>query len=44
MGMGMGMPQANSYVPDNYGAPAFASQQASAPRFEELSDDEELPF
>ena len=44
MGMGMGMPQANSYVPDNYGAPAFASQQTGAPKFEELSDDEELPF
>lgn len=33
-----------AYVPDNYGTPAFSSQQASAPKFEELSDDEELPF
>ena len=33
-----------AYVPDNYGAPAFSSQQAGAPKFEELSDDEELPF
>ena len=33
-----------AYIPDNYGTPAFASQQAGAPKFEELSDDEELPF
>ena len=33
-----------AYVPDNYGPPAFSSQQAGAPKFEELSDDEELPF
>ena len=33
-----------AYVPDNYGTPAFSSQQAGAPKFEELSDDEELPF
>jgi len=37
-------PHANAYVPSNYGEPAFASQQGGAPKFEELSDDEELPF
>lgn len=42
-GMSMGMPQANTYVPDNYSTPSFA-QQGGAPKFEELSDDEELPF
>ncbi len=34
---------AQSYVPDNYGAPAF-SNAPSAPKFEEIADDEELPF
>ena len=33
-----------AYVPDNYGAPAFSTQQGGAPKFEEISDDEELPF
>lgn len=33
-----------SYVPDNYGTPAFSNAPASAPKFEEISDDEELPF
>ena len=33
-----------SYVPDNYGAPAFSNTPASAPKFEEIKDDEELPF
>lgn len=33
------------YIPESYGAPAFASPAMSeAPRFEEISDDEELPF
>jgi len=36
--------QQNAYVPDNYGAPAFATQQSGAPKFEEIADDEELPF
>ncbi|MGM9653314.1 MAG: single-stranded DNA-binding protein [Eubacteriales bacterium] len=39
-----GASQQNAYVPDNYGTPAFSSQQGSAPKFEELSDDEDLPF
>ena len=33
-----------AYFPDNYGTPAFSSQHAGAPKFAELSDDEELPF
>ena len=32
----------SSYVPDNYAAPAFSTD--SAPKFEDVSDDEELPF
>lgn len=36
--------QPNAYMPENYGAPAFSTQQSTAPKFEELSDDEELPF
>ena len=38
-----GMPQAYTYVPENYATPGFA-QQGGAPKFEEQSDDEELPF
>jgi len=45
MGVPMGMPQANQYVPSNYGGePAFSSQGNGTPNFTELSDDEELPF
>ena len=33
-----------SYVPDNYGAPSFNSQNAQSPKFEEIADDDELPF
>ncbi len=37
-----------SYVPDGYGAygapPTGAYQNQTAPKFEEISDDEELPF
>ena len=33
---------ASSYVPDTYAAPAFSTD--SAPKFEDVSDDEELPF
>lgn len=32
-----------SYVPDNYGAPSF-NNAGDAPSFEEIADDEELPF
>ena len=32
----------NQYTPDSYGTPAYSS--ASAPNFEELADDENLPF
>ena len=37
---------AQPFVPDSYNAPAYASPAASAetPKFEEISDDEELPF
>lgn len=37
----------SSYVPDGYGmygAPQGAYQSQTAPKFEEISDDEELPF
>lgn len=40
--------QSPSYVPDGYGAysgaPAMGFQNQTAPKFEEISDDEELPF
>ena len=39
--------QASSYVPDSYGsfgAQGGAYQNQTAPKFEEISDDEELPF
>lgn len=34
--------QSASYSPDNYQAPAFSSD--NAPKFEDVSDDEDLPF
>ena len=41
-GRDMGQP----YIPESYGAPAYATPAASAamPKFEEISDDEDLPF
>ena len=35
-----------AYIPDNYGAPAYATpaQAAPAAKFEEVASDEELPF
>ena len=38
-----GMP---AFVPDSYGAPSYASPAVGqdAPKFEEIADDEELPF
>ena len=34
------------YVPESYSAPSYASPAASgdAPKFEEITDDDELPF
>ena len=32
------------YTPDAYGAPAFATPSASAPKFEEIKTDDDLPF
>ena len=34
----------NSYVPDNYGAPSFQSQNAQAPKFEDIAGEDGLPF
>ena len=34
---------ASAYTPDNY-APSFSSQQEAAPKFEEMSNDDDLPF
>ena len=34
----------NSYVPDNYGAPSFQNQNAQAPKFEDIADEDGLPF
>jgi len=36
-------PQA-SYVPDNYGAPAFSNQGTQSPKFEDITSDDDLPF
>ncbi len=33
----------NAYTPDNY-APSYSSQQEAAPKFEEMSNDDDLPF
>lgn len=33
-----------AYVPESYGAPSFTSQSAQAPKFEEIADDDDLPF
>ncbi len=37
---------AQPFVPESYGAPAYSSpaQGSAAPKFEQISDDEELPF
>ncbi|MBQ7715848.1 MAG: single-stranded DNA-binding protein [Lachnospiraceae bacterium] len=37
-----GSAQSSSFVPDNYQAPAFSSD--NAPKFEDVSEDEDLPF
>ena len=34
---------ASAYTPDSY-APSFSSQQDAAPKFEEMSNDDDLPF
>lgn len=39
---GEGAQNVSSYVPDTYAAPSFSTD--SAPKFEDVSDDEELPF
>lgn len=36
-------PAQQQYTPNNYSAPAFSSQ-ADAPKFEEMSNDDDLPF
>ena len=33
-----------SYTPDSYGAPTYTGGSTAAPRFEEISDDDDLPF
>lgn len=40
-GSGASAPQ---YTPDAYGAPAFATPAAGAPKFEEIKTDDDLPF
>ena len=32
------------YTPESYGAPSFSSQDADAPRFEDIPNDDDLPF
>ncbi len=35
---------AGTYTPDAYGAPAYTGGNTAAPKFEEISDDDDLPF
>ncbi len=35
---------ASQYTPESYGAPSFSSQDADAPRFEDIPNDDDLPF
>ena len=37
-------PAQQQYTPNNYNAPAFSSQADAAPKFEEMSNDDDLPF
>ncbi len=38
-------PASQPYIPDSYGAPSYTSPAAGdAPKFEEITDDDELPF
>lgn len=37
------MPQ-NAYTPDNYSAPSFSTAADSSPKFEELANEDDLPF
>ncbi len=32
------------YTPESYGAPSFSTQDADAPRFEDIPNDDDLPF
>lgn len=43
-GGGYGNAPASQYTPDSYGAPAYSSGAAAAPKFEEISGDDDLPF
>ena len=42
-GPAAGGQSAAPYTPDNY-APSYSSQQEAAPKFEEMSNDDDLPF
>ena len=39
-----GQIQQTSYTPESYGAPAFSNTDIVAPKFEEISGDDDLPF
>ena len=39
-----GVGEGGSYAPDAYGAPAYSSPMGSAPKFEEIKTDDDLPF
>ena len=34
----------DSYTPDSYSVPSYAGASGGAPKFEEIADDDELPF
>ena len=35
---------ASQYTPESYGTPSFSSQDEDAPRFEDIPNDDDLPF
>lgn len=41
---GEGNSTPSSYTPDSYGTPTYSAGGTSAPKFEEISDDDDLPF
>ncbi|MBO5273710.1 MAG: single-stranded DNA-binding protein [Clostridia bacterium] len=41
---GFGAAPQNAYTPDNYAAPSYSTPAASSPKFEELANEDDLPF
>ncbi len=41
---GQARSNASQYTPESYGTPSFSSQDEDAPRFEDIPNDDDLPF